>query len=157
MGTAKAGAHSAVTTRYQLVFIRPAGVVKTLLTVQDATRDGTVDQEAMHGDGSTAPITIVNGFGSLEWSFNVAQHGYHSAFVAVAKAANLPIQGEGGLLFNYICESTVGGLPKAKNIVKGASIGSDSGSVQAEGNRVELGGMAQNEEIDGVLRFKEAQ
>jgi hypothetical protein len=157
MGTAKTGAHSATTTRHQLVYIRPAGVVKTLLTVQDATRDGTVDQESMHGDGSVAPICVVNGFGSVEWKFSLAEHEYRSAIVAVAKAANIPIQGEGGLLFNYVRSSTVAGLPKSTSVVKSASIGSDSDSVQAEGNRVELGGMAQNEELDGVLRFKEAQ
>lgn len=157
MGTAQKGAHSAVTTRHVLSFTRPAGVKKTLLTAQETTTDATVDQEAMHGDGSVAPICVVDGHGSLEWGFSLAQHEYESAIVATARTAGIPIQGEGGLIFNWTKTSIVDGLTKSTNVVEGCKIGGDNHSTDPAANRRELSGMAVNEMINGARRFREAQ
>lgn len=153
MGTAKKGAHSAVTTRHTLVYQRPAGVKKTLLTVRDASADASQDQEGMHGDGSAAPITVIQGDGSVEWSFSIAEHEYNSAIVAVASAAGLTIE---ELIFNWVKSSTVDGLPKSTVEIIGCRIGGDNNPTDPAGNMIELSGMAQNKKTNGVLRFKEA-
>lgn len=153
MGTAKNGAHSANTTRHVLSFTKPAGVKKTLLTVRDASADASQDQEAMHGDGSAAPITIVNGDGNVEWSLSLAEHEYNAAVVGVAGTAGLAIE---ELRFNWIKTSVVDGLPKSTNEVIGCKIGGDNHSTDPAGNRRELSGMAQNEKINGVFRYREA-
>lgn len=156
-GTSKIGAHAAPTTRHELVFIRPAGVRKTLLTVRDATADATVDQENLHGDGSTAPITVIDGDGSVEWAFSLSQGEYDVAIAGVAQAAGLNIQGNNGLIFNIIRTSEVAGLTKSVRKLLNCKIGSDNESIDPAGNRRELSGMATNEDVNGVLRFQEAQ
>lgn len=153
MGQAKKGGHSSNTTRHVLSFVRPAGVKKTLLTVRDASSDPSQDQEAMHGDGSAAPIAIVNGDGNIEWSFSLAEHEYNSHVVAVARAAGLTIE---ELIFNWITTAVTDGLDKSTNEVLGCKIGSDPRSVDPAGNRIELSGMAQNKKTNGVMRFREA-
>jgi hypothetical protein len=154
MGTAEKGGHTSVTTRHVLTYVRPAGVKKTLLTVRDASQDPTQDQEAMHGDGSAAPIAINQGDGSVDWGFSLAQHEYDSAIVKVAWDANLTIQ---ELIFNWVASSVTDGLTKSTREVIGCKIGGDPGSTDPAGNRVELSGMARNLRVNGVLRFKEAQ
>lgn len=156
-GTSKRGAHSGPTTRHEFIYLRPAGVRKTFRTAQDATTDPTVDQENMHGDGSTAPICVVDGQGSIEWGLSVAQAEYESHIVAVAAAAGIPVMGTGGLLFNYVKTSEVDGLPKSVNIVENCKIGGASLSIDPAGNRRELSGMATNEKINGARQFQEAQ
>ena len=153
MGTLKYGAHNAKSTRHTIVYTVPAGVKKTLLTVRDASSDPTQDQEAMHGDGSAAPITGVQGDGSIEWSFSVAEHEYNSAFVAVAAAAGLTIE---ELIFTWVRVSIVNGIAKSTQETIGCQIGGDPSTTDPAGNMVELSGMAQNKRINGVLRFKEA-
>lgn len=153
MGTAKKGAHSAVTTRHVITYSRPAGVKKTLLTVRDASSDPSQDQEGMHGDGSSAPYAIIQGDGSVEWGFSLAQHEHESAVIAVARAANLTVE---ELIFDWVATSVVDGLIKSVRTVKGCKIGGDSGATDAAGNMIELSGMALNLDVNGVLRFKEA-
>ncbi len=157
MGTAKKGVHSAVTTRTVLSFVRPAGIKKTLLTVQEQTASSNVEQNPMHGDGGTAPIAIVNGTGEVEWAFSIATHEYNSAIAGVAKAAGITIKGEGGLLFNIIHTSIVDGLEKDTQEVLMASIGDDELDISSEGNRRSLSGMAINERVNGALQLPEAK
>ena len=154
-GTKKRGGASAPNMQTVWNFLRPAGKKLRLLTQKDPTMSAEVGQSGVNGAGSVGPIFIAQGHGKVSYKTEVAQHEA-SQIAALAKAAGIPLMGDGGLLFDVVTTTTVDGLPKMTKSVSGCTIGKFEEKASADGNMVSIEGEALNATVDGVPLFREA-
>jgi hypothetical protein len=155
-GTLKRGAPSAPSVTTVLNFTRPAGRKLKLRTQKEPEFSPEVDQAHIHGAGSTAPVAVAQGHGKPQWKTTILSTEY-DALVDIAAAAGIPVMGQGGLLFDQVQTTTVDGIPKRTTMIEGCSIGKVSKKVSAEGNMVDLEGLAMNQYENGAPLFKVAE
>ena len=153
-GTLKYGGGSAPNTTTRINFHRPAGATMTVLGQKDPSMNAEVGKSEVNGAGSTGPLFIANGYGKCGYKTSVPQHIWYQ-IVNRAKAANVPLMGEGGLVFDLITTTTVQGLEKMSKAALGASIAKFEEKISADGNMVDFEGPALNIKENGVLAFAE--
>lgn len=153
-GTLKMGGATRANTTTVLTFLRPAGRIVKLNTAKDTETSAEVATSEMHGDGSVAPYAIAYGEGKASYKTSIAQHEWRE-IVAIAKAANIPLLGDGGLRFDITQTTKIDGVPKMTVQVKSAGLGKTAGKISADGNMVDIEGPCLNIIEDGVKKFRE--
>lgn len=142
-GTLKRGAPSAPSVRTVINFIRPAGQKLTLRTQKEPETSGEVGSSEIHGAGSTGPVAIAWGHAKGTYKASVLSTEW-DAICDKARAAGIPVAGQGGILGDIVQTTTVDGLPKRTLKVEAFGISKFSKKISGDGNMVDFEGPCMN-------------